>query len=275
MDCEHFPGRTQYFDRFRRAHRLLQAAVELQARDAIERGWADVRAAAVDKSLVPTRGTPWHRRDRVRGRVPAGVDVEAAWTYSEHHGWLEGYGYEVVVSAGKGGPIWPLSASVEPANVREHRTFPAKIERLPPQVRYVLADSGYDSNDLAEAVERSTSDGGSRKFVCPLQRPTRTARRPWRETRRRQARRRRRDRRREWMSRPVARRLYARRGVTVEPFNEWFKTLFEFHDRAWHRGLDNNRTQILAALFTYQLLLAHNRRRGRNDGQVAYILDGL
>ena len=63
--------------------------------------------------------------------------------------------------------------------------------------------------------------------------------------------------------------------MTVEPFNEWFKTLFELHDRAWHRGLDNNRTQILAALFTYQLLLAYNRRRGRNNAQVSWILDGL
>lgn len=275
MDCERFPGRTQYFDRFRRAYRLLQTAVELQARCALDCGWTDARAAAVDKSLVPTRGKHWHRRDRIGGRVRSGVDVEAAWTYSEYHGWLEGYGYEVVVSAGKCGPVWPLCASVEPANVREHRTFPAKIERLPPQVRYVLADAGYDANDLAEAVERSASAGGPRKFVCPLQPPRRKARRRWRETRRRQARRLHRDRRREWMSRPFARRLYARRGVTVEPFNEWFKTLFEFHDRAWHRGLDNNRTQILAALFTYQLLLAQNQRQGRNNAQVAYLLDGL
>jgi hypothetical protein len=275
MECDDFPGRTQYFDRFRRAHRLLQAALELHGCRAIERGWTDARAAAVDKSLIAARGPHWHRRDRLRDRVPAGVDVEATWTYSEYHGWLEGYGYEVVVSAGKRGVVWPLLASVEPANVREHRTFPMKIDRLPPQVRYVLADSGYDANDLAEAVESGAVAGRRRRFVCPLQRPKRQARRRWRETRRRLARRLRRERRREWMSHPFARRLYARRGVTVEPFNEWFKTLFELHDRAWHRGLDNNRTQILAALFTYQLLLAYNHRRGRNDAQVAYILDGL
>jgi hypothetical protein len=275
MECDCFPGRTQYFDRFRRAHRLLQVALELQGRRAIERGWTDTRAAAVDKSLVRSRGRPWHRRDRDAGRIPRGVDVEATWTYSEHHGWLHGYGYEVVVSAGKSGAVWPLCVSVEPANVREQRTFPAKIDRLPLQVRYVLADAGYDANDLAEAVERRGTDGRSRKFVCPLQRPRRRARQVWRENLRRKARRLRRDRRREWMRRPFARRLYARRGVTVEPFNEWFKALFEFHDRAWHRGLDNNRTQILAAVFTYQLLLAYNQRRKRPQAQVTYILDRL
>jgi hypothetical protein len=32
----------------------------------------------------------------------------------------------------------------------------------------------------------------------------------------------------------------------VEPFNEWFKSLFELDDRVWHRGLENNQTQLLA-----------------------------
>lgn len=278
LGTEHFPGRTQYFDRFRRAHRLLQVALELQGRRALERGWTDARAAAVDKSLVPSRGAPWHRRDRVRGHVPRGVDVEATWTFSEYHGWLEGYGYEVVVSAGKNGPVWPLVASVDPAHVREPRTAPDKLRRLPRQVRYVLADSGYDTNDLAELIEYDAAGRRSgRRFVCRLQErnPQRRSAAPPRQSRARRLRRKHRDERREWLRRPFGRRLYARRSVTVEPFNEWFKTLFEFHDRVWHRGLDNNRTQILAALFTYQLLLAYNRTRGRNNAQVSWILDGL
>ncbi|MBL9081406.1 MAG: transposase [Planctomycetales bacterium] len=275
MNVTRLPKRTQYFDRFRRAHRLLDVAVELAGRRAVERGHADARLAAVDKSLIATRGAPWHRRDRRRKHVPRGVDVEATWTYSQHHGWLEGYGYEIVVSAGKNGPVWPLCVSVEPAHVREHRTFPAKAARLPKQVRYVLADSGYDAEDLAEAVESSPAENGRRRFVCPLRKPTRTAKRVWRETRRRRARRERRDRRREWMARPYAKKLYARRAVTVEPFNEWFKKLFDLHEHAWHRGNENNCTQILAAVFTYQLLLAYNRRRKKHHAQIAYILDGL
>lgn len=270
-----FPGRTQYFERFRRAHRLLAATLELTGRRAAERGYADACEAAVDKSLVPTCGAPWHRRDRLRDHRPPGIDPDATWTYSEYHGWVEGYGYEVVVSAGKNGPVWPLVASVDPAHVREHRTLPAKLARLPPQVRFLSADSGYDSNDLAEGVERSGGDRVRRRFVCPLRRDSRRPQRRWRETRSRRARRERRDERRVWMARPTAKRLYARRGVTVEPFNEWFKRLFELHDRAWHRGLDNNRTQILAALFLYQILLLYNRKRKRNDARLAEILDAL
>ena len=61
----------------------------------------------------------------------------------------------------------------------------------------------------------------------------------------------------------------------MEPFNEWFKSLFELNDRVWHRGLDNNKTQLLAALFAYQALVRYNHRQGNNNGQVRWILDRL
>ena len=69
--------------------------------------------------------------------------------------------------------------------------------------------------------------------------------------------------------------LYARRGCTIEPFNEWFKSLFELHACVWHRHLDNNRTQLLAAIFAYQILLRYNRRAGNRDGRLQWILDFL
>ena len=61
----------------------------------------------------------------------------------------------------------------------------------------------------------------------------------------------------------------------MEPFNQWFKHLFELEERAWHRGLGNNRTQLLAALFCYQLLVCYARRRGLRDAQIQWILDAL
>ena len=42
------------------------------------------------------------------------ADLEATWTYSSYHGWVLGYSYEVVVTAGKNGPVWPLLASADP-----------------------------------------------------------------------------------------------------------------------------------------------------------------
>jgi len=70
-------------------------------------------------------------------------------------------------------------------------------------------------------------------------------------------------------------RQYARRGETVEPFNGWFKALFELDDHEWHRGLKNNQTQLLTAIFVFQYLLRYNRKRKRFNGQVKWILDVL
>jgi hypothetical protein len=61
----------------------------------------------------------------------------------------------------------------------------------------------------------------------------------------------------------------------VEPFNQWFKSLFELDTHVWHRGVNNNRTQILGAVFAYQLLVRHNFHIGRNNGRVRWIIDAL
>jgi hypothetical protein len=67
--------------------------------------------------------------------------------------------------------------------------------------------------------------------------------------------------------------IYRRRSQTVEPFNEWFKTLFELQDRVWHRGLENNRTQLLAAFFVYGLLVRYNHRLGNENARIRWIID--
>ena len=156
-----------------------------------------------------------------------------------------------------------------------------------------LIDGGYDGNAQAEAFEyhpdgrrRRARARGSRRgraragplrhYICPLQargnKPAvgRTPRRGQRERLRAH-----RAARERFYRSARGRRLYAWRGRTVEPFNQWFKHLFDLEDRVWHRGLDNNRTMLLAAIFCYQTLLRYAFARGRRDGQIQWILDGL
>lgn len=279
IGTDHFPSRTTYFDRYRRAWLGLQHCIRWEGQRAIQAGWCDAESVAVDQSLVPSRGPPWNERHRRQNALPHGADLDATWTYSAHHGWVLGYGYEVVVSSGKVGAIWPLLASADPASWKPARTFPAKIEALSRRTRFVLADAGYDNNDFAEAWEWDEQQRRTgRRFLCPLierhrkhphPRPTHT------EHGQRRHRREHRDQRRQYFKTPIARRLFARRAASVEPFNEWLKSLFDLHKRAWHRGLDNNRTQLLAAIFCYQLLLHFNRRHHRSNGQIQWILDIL
>jgi Transposase DDE domain len=279
LSTDQFPARTTYFDRYRRCWRYLQEAIAIEGRRAVRSGMVDARCVAVDQSVIGARGPRWNKRQRMRGRIPRGADLEATWTYSAYHGWVLGYSYEVVVTAGKNGPVWPLLASADPAHWQPARTFPDKIQRLPACARYVLADAGYDSNASGEAIEHdATGRRTGKRFLCPQIYRRGEHRRP--ETPRvekgaRKRHRQRREGRQAFFHRPWTRTLYRRRSQTVEPFNDWLKTRFDLHDRAWHRGLDNNRTQLLAAIFSYQILLRYNRTRGHHNGQLQWILDTL
>jgi hypothetical protein len=276
LGVDRFPARSTYFDRYRRAHQLFQVAVRLQGRKAIREGVVNAESVAVDKSLVAALGPAWHKRQRKKGVVPRGVDRDSTWSYSEHHGWVQGYGYEVVVSAAKSSVVFPLLAGVETASVRETKTFLEKIPQLPEATKRVLADSGYDTNDIGETIEW-TPEGKrtGRRFLCRQIKRGRPAKKRWRETHRRRIRRERREARAKYYQTHTARRLYRRRSQCVEPFNQWFKNLFQLGDRVWHRGLDNNRTQLLAAVFSYQLLLRYNHRRNLRHAIIQWVLDGL
>lgn len=154
LALEGFPARSTYFERYRVAHRLLEQAVAVQGRRALAEGIADPASVAVDKSLIAARGPVLHRRHQRSGKRVRGADRQAGWGYSDHDGWVYGYGFETVVTATAGSLVFPLLASAGPANQSEHRSFRSKILRLPAKTRYVLADRGYDSNAHQEAVEK-------------------------------------------------------------------------------------------------------------------------
>jgi len=273
-----FPARSTYFDRYRRAHELFRMAVLLQGRQAIADGVVDATHTAIDKSLIEGRGPAWHKRDRDKGKVPRGVDRDSTWGYSEHHGWVQGYSYEVVVTSGPDTIVFPLLASADVASAAEAKTCVEKIAALPPETVTASLDSGYDSNALAEQMEYDEQDRRNRRhFLCP-ENPRNHGRARTKpggaDAARAQPRRRRADRKRYFES-PKGRRVYKRRNKTVEPFNSWFKALFELDQRTWHRGLDNNQTQLVAAIFVYQLLVRCNYHNQRPLGRLQALLDGL
>lgn len=271
-----FLARSGYFRRYRRGYELFQVALRLQGDQAIAEGVADPRETVVDKTLIAAHGPRWHKRDRERGKIPAGVDRDSTWGYSEHDRWVQGYSCEVVAAAGKG--VFPTDASVDTASAAEVRTFAAKIDHLPKRTQTVSADSGYDANVLGERIEFDEQGRRTgRRFLCP-ENPRHNSRRKTKrcsaDASRARSRKLRRERKR-FLQSPRGRRIYARRKKTIEPFNQWFKSLFEMEHYVWHRRLDNNRTQILAAIFAYQLLVRYNHRRGRRNGCVRWIIDTL
>lgn len=279
LGSDQFPARSTYFDRYRRAHRLFAYAIKLQGRKAIAEGIVDATTVAADKSLIAARGPLWHKSDRKKNRIPKGlrgVDRDSEWGCSKHDGWVQGYSFEVVVSATKNSPVFPLLASADTASVKETTTFDGKIDDLPATMKSVVADSGYDSNQIAERIEYSAEGRRTgRRFLCPENKrgsKDKSGRKPVEP---RNESHRRRLARRHFYRSCRGKSVYRRRSQTVEPFNEWFKSLFELEDRVWHRGLENNQTQLLAALFAYGLLVRYNHRRGNKNGQIRWIIDTL
>lgn len=272
------PSRSTFYERYRRVHRVFRQAIVLQGHEAVKRGWAQAECVAVDKSLIAGRGRIWKPSDRRRGRVPRAVDTDTTWGYSEYDGWVQGYAFEVAVTAPRHGVVWPLVASVDSASRSEQKTILEKIADLPRVTKFVLADSGYDSNAVGEAVEWCERRPSGRRFLCPeVPRPNtgRPRQASSHQSRERQYHRRLRDRRKRFLYSRRGRALYARRKVRVEPFNARLKHLFDLHDRVWHWGLDNNRTMLLAAICAYQLLLMHNHSKGRRVANLQCLLDAL
>jgi len=264
---------------YRRAHCLFQVAGRLQGEKAIAEGATEPKDVAVDKSLIAARGPLWHKSDRKRKRIPKklrGVDRDSDWGCSKHDGWVQGYSFEVVVSATKGTTVFPLSGSAATASAKETQTFTEKIYELPESTETVSADSGYDSNYLGERIEW-TEEGKrtGRRFLCPENRRNSKSKKQAKATKPRDESHRRRLLRKRHLESKRGKATYCRRGQTVEPFNEWFKSLFELDDHVWHRGLENNQTQMMAALFAYQTLVRYNHHCGNTNGQIRWILDML
>lgn len=279
LGLNRFPSRSTYFDRYRRAWRLLQHVVRMQGQHAVRHGWVNARDVAVDKSLVAARGPVWHQRQKRRGHRPRGTDAEANWGRSEYDGWVFGYSYEVVIPTRKNQALWPLLVSFDAASCHESTSLRKKLPHLPRTTETVACDRGYDSDDLGDAIEWTPQGRRTgRRFLCPpivRSNARKSPRQRWPRTTRRQLRQKRRRQRHQFLESKRGHRLYARRGCTVEPFNSWIKDLFGLEDRVWHRGLDNNRTMFLTAIFIYQLLLQINHRQKQQNGRVKWLIDRL
>ena len=113
-------------------------------------GIADPNTAAVDKSLLEARGPKWHKKDRQAGRIPKGlhgVDVESTWGYSDYHGWVQGYSYEVVVTATAD------EALVAAQQLREETRASAERE-----AQVILREAEAEGRRQIDGAERAEQD---------------------------------------------------------------------------------------------------------------------
>lgn len=275
LNLERLPARSTFMERYDRVWPMVQQAILLQGRVAVRDKLAMPKHVAADKSIIKARGPVWHQKFRKKGIKPKlrGLDFQAGWGRSASKGWSWGYSYEVAVCAGKDALLFPLLASVDTAQACEMTTLTQKICQLPKGTQTLAIDKGYDSDRLGDLFEFK---GGKRRkgrhFLCP---PHRIAKVNRNFQGQREKQRQRRLKRIAYLETKAGRRLYQRRKETVELFNANFKSLFELEQHVWHRGINNNRTQLLLAIFSYQLLMRYHYKQGYRDAQIQYLIDSL
>lgn len=199
--------------------------------------WADCgRAAAIDSTVLQARGGVWHKKHREAGVVPhTSIDTEAHWTKSGWHGWVYGWKLHLVTTVAA---VWiPLAAELTPANAADNEIAPRLLSVLPTAVRFVLGDTSYQ--DPALHQECATAD---RLLVA-----THRGRYPHTDD-----------------GVEVRRVFHKLRSLSIENFNEQFKSIFDVHGSVPTRGLIRTQRFALGAVFVYQLTLLHRFEHGQD-----------
>ena len=238
-----------------------QAEAQIQALGlalSIERV-TDATVAASDGSAFATPGPVWHKKDKEAGIIPAGLhglDTQADWIQSTYHGWVYGYKAHVSISVAPTTVRVVLGATVTGADCESH-VLQARVKDLPPLVRTLLLDAGYDDGDLiADCAEYGI------EVLAPLSKPVgKTTPQDRRD-------------RAAYLASPQGKARYKQRGSSIEPFFATIKDFFHL-DPLPLQGKSNASALILLALYAWNLIVMFNFVNNRPLGEVKPVLELL
>lgn len=233
----HMPSRRTFERRLKRLPDRLPAQICSLGRHLLQlyQPWEHSgRAVAVDSTPLRAQGAPWHKDDRAAGRVPnTNIDTDAHWTKSGWHGWLYGYKLHLVTAVAS---VWiPLAARLRPANEADNVLAAEILLDLPPDPRFVLADSQYNTDEL----HRLCAEQGRILIASHRGKHPRTD-----------------------AGKDVRRIFHALRGIAMENFNSLYKAIYDARRPVPTRGLINTQRFALGAVLVYQLALLHRYHCG-------------
>lgn len=187
------------------------------------------RAVAVDSTPLKARGGVWHKKDRERGIVPhSSIDTEAHWSKSDYHGWWYGWKLHLASTVTT---IWiPLAARLTVANVHDSKLASALIAELPMEARYVLGDTHYNTPRIrAQCARDNRFLVATRRGLYPH----------------------------DDIGVKVRQIFHQLRSKTIEPLNQLFKSVFDWHEQVPVKGLRRTMLIVLGAVLLYQLVLLY------------------
>ncbi len=245
--CEQgrFPTRRTWERRLAQLPDQLPAQIGCLGRHLVAtiQPWAHCgRAAAIDSTVLRSRGGVWHKKHRELGEVPhTSIDTEAHWTKSGWHGWV--YGWKLHLAGAVAwlddqlqGMRWiPLAADLTAANVADNEKAPDLLAELPAEVCFVFGDRHYNTDELEQDCARK-----GRVLVC-----SQYGRYPHHDE-----------------GKEVRRVLHKLRSLALENLNEHLKSIFDGHGQVPTKGLTASKRFALGAVFVYQLALLYRHEQG-------------
>jgi hypothetical protein len=219
----------------------------------------DPTHATTDGSACATPGPVWHKKDKAAGRLPdklRRVDRQADWIQSSYHGWVYGYKVHATLSIAPTTVRVVFDATVTGSACESH-ILHARLHHLPPLIRWLLLDAGYDDQTLLAACHQR-----GLKTLVPLSKPIGAST----SADRRQ--------RAEDLASQSGRARYALRRQSIEPFFATLKAIFHL-DPLPVQGKAAAQMVILAAVFCWNLIVLFNALAGRPLGAVKSVLEAL
>jgi len=237
------------------AERQIQALGLVLSLEAV----TDATVIASDGSAFATPGPVWHKKDKKAGIIPKGLhglDTEADWIQSTYHGWVYGYKGHVTITVAPTTVRVVLTATVTGSACESH-VLRQHVKDLPPLVRTLLLDAGYDDGDLiADCAQQSI------QVLAPLSKPV--GKSTPQDRRDRAA----------YLASPVGKSRYKRRGSSIEPFFSTIKQLFHLNPLPV-QGKSKASAYILLALYAWNLIVLFNFVNNRPLGEVKPVLELL
>jgi hypothetical protein len=154
MQQGRFPSRRTWERRLKALPATLPAQIGCLGRLLVDliQPWATCgRAAAIDSTVLRSRGGVWHQKHREKGEIPhTSIDTQAHWTKSGWHGWVYGWKLHVVSVTAF---VWfPLAAMLTPANVADSDPTADLLREVAASVRFILGDRHYNTRQLHERM---------------------------------------------------------------------------------------------------------------------------
>lgn len=218
------------------------AALGRQLSQEVQPDTAQPQTSAIDGRMYEARGPKWHKKQRLKGRIPTGlrnVDCESAWFKSGYRGWVQGYR---LVLQGLVFPYpVPVFATWQSNSVGEATIMAEALahKRLP-VTSVLLGDTTFGGKTLTGSYAQA---GGW--LLTPTQLPSK--RRSFKHD------------------------LYAYRKETIELL---FQRVIQACDLKVcpSKGLMLNGAFVIASVWLYQIIFLCNYRQGR---AVAHIKEQL